>query len=130
MKRFLPPVFLLLMCLVACSDKKEQAPETALQTALEALEKEDYDSYLKAVDFGADMDSAQEAYMRDVLRQHLSWRRAKRENIVSIDMVDAIMKGDTVCTVYYQYTYADSTREVASQKMVRKGEVWKLRLRN
>ena len=132
MKRFLPLVFLLMqMCLVSCNDSaKEQAPEAALREALEALDKEDYDGYLSHVDFGADMNAEQEAYMRNVLRQHLSWRRTEREEVVSIDMVDAQMKGDTVCTVYYQYTYADCTKEVASQKMIRKGEVWKLRLRN
>lgn len=98
--------------------------------ALEALNQEDYDTYLKHVDFGAEMDSAQEASMRDALKQHLEWQRSEYASVMSIDIVDAKMRGDSICTVYYQYTFADGKKEVSSQKMVRQGEVWKIRLRN
>lgn len=119
------------MCFSSCREltSEEKAKET-LREALEALNQNDHDAYLQCVDFGTVMDSVQEAVMRDVLRQHLEWRRKERPSVVSIDMVDAKMHGDTICTVYYQYTFADSTKEVASQKMVRYGEDWKIRLRN
>ena len=120
-----------LLCLVSCHEPTaEEAAKETLKGALEALDRADYDAYLRCVDFGVKMDSAQEAFMRDVLKQHLGWRQAQRASVVSIDMVDAQMRGDSVCTVYYQYTFADSTKEVASQKMVKSGEEWKMRLRN
>lgn len=122
-------IFSFLLCLASCQEK-EHEPEATLKKALEALNAENYDAYLQHVDFGADMDSAQIASMKDVLRQHLGWRRSERAAVVSIDIVDAKMQGDSISTVYYQYTFADNTTEVGSQKMVRYGEEWKLRLRN
>ncbi len=120
---------LLVLCLPACQEKSG-GPAHTLKEALEALEKEDYDAYLRCVDFGTEMDSMQVACMRQVLRQHVGWRRLKCPSVVSIDMIDSQMQGDSICTVYYQYTFADSTKDVGAQKMVRLGETWKIRLRN
>ena len=111
----------LVMCLVSC-EEKEREPEVVLKNALEALNREDYDAYLQRVDWGVEMDSTQVLYMKQALRQHLGWRRSERAAVVSIDVQDVKMQGDSVCTVYYQYTFADGTNEVSSQKMVRYGE--------
>ena len=119
----------LVMCLVSC-EEKEREPEVVLKNALEALNREDYDAYLQRVDWGVEMDSTQTLYMKQALRQHVGWRRSERAVVVAIDVQDVKMQGDSVCTVYYQYTFADGTNEVSSQKMVRYGEDWKLRLRN
>ena len=122
---------LLALCLVSCHElTPEEAARETLKEALEALERNDHDAYLKHVDLGADLDSSKTAYMKDVLRQHLGWRREERAAVVSIDMVDAKMQGDSICTVYYQYSFTDGTKEVGAQKMVKYGEEWKLRLRN
>ena len=118
-----------LLCLVSC-EEKEREPEVVLKNALEALNREDYDAYLQRVDWGVEMDSTQMLYMKQALRQHVGWRRSERAAVVAIDVQDVKMQGDSVCTVYYQYTFADGTNEVSSQKMVRYGEDWKLRLRN
>lgn len=118
-----------LLCLVSC-EEKEREPEVVLKNALEALNREDYDAYLQRVDWGVEMDSTQTLYMKQALRQHMGWRRSERAAVVSIDVQDVKMQGDSVCTVYYQYIFADGTNEVSSQKMVRYGEDWKLRLRN
>ena len=122
---------LLALCLVSCHEQTpEEVAQGTLKEALEALERNDHDAYLRHVDFGDEMDSLRTAYMKDVLRQHLGWRREERAAVVSIDMVDAKMQGDSICTVYYQYSFADGTKEVGAQKMVRYGEEWKIRLRN
>ena len=118
-----------LLCLVSC-EEKEREPEVVLKNALEALNREDYDAYLQRVDWGVEMDSTQTLYMKQALRQHMGWRRSERAAVVAIDVQDVKMQSDSVCTVYYQYTFADGTNEVSSQKMVRYGEDWKLRLRN
>ena len=111
-------------------EEKEREPEIVLMKALEALNHEDYDAYLQRVDFGTGMDSVQTSYMKEALRQHLGWRRSERAAVMSIDILEKVMEEDSVCTVYYQYTFADDTKESGSQKMVRHGETWKLRLRN
>ena len=124
---------LLLMFLAACHGAihgPEDAPKEALQEALDALHEGDYDAYLQHVDWGMEMDSVQQSYMKMLLRQHQDWKRTERAAIVSIDVIDGKMNADSICTVYYQYTFADSTHEVVSQKMVRRGKDWKIRLRN
>ena len=117
--------------LTACHNYTEvEKAQMTLKEALEALEKDDHEAYLKHVDWGGEMDVVQTAYMKDVLRQHVGWRRSERAAVVSIDMIDAKMEGDTICIVYYQYAFADGTQEVGAQKMVRYGDDWKIRLRN
>lgn len=120
---------LIAVCLVACDDKGSHAEEV-LRNALEALNKGDYDTYMSHVDYGAETDSASIMLMRDAIRQHCGWIAAKKGDVVAIDMVDTEMEEDTVCTVFYRYTFADGTEEVAAQKMVRSGGVWRLRVRN
>ena len=118
---------------IACHDEMKDPSDEAkktLKTALDALSNGDVDTYLSLADFGTDMDSVQEASMRKVLRFHVDKMRKMHADVASIDIIDAAMKGDTVCTVYYQYTYSDSVKEVASQKMLMSNGAWKLRLRN
>lgn len=106
------------------------APKAALKAALDALNMNDIDTYMASIDLGTDLDSIQEESLRSVLRQHVEWENSNHPSVASVDIVDVDMQSDTMCTVYFQYTYADSLQEIASQKMVRTGGVWKLRLRN
>lgn len=98
--------------------------------ALEALNNGDYDTYMSHVDYGVEMDTARRMVIRNALRQHIGWRTARRASVKSIDIVDAEMEGDTSCTLFYRYTYADGTDEVAMQKMVLRREEWILKARN
>ena len=121
----------LVLCLAAC-DKPEgaEAAKLTLKEAFDALERNDREAYLRHVDFGAEMDSVQMDCLMGLWHRHLEWRQTTKGALVSVDMIDAKMDGDSVCTVYFQYTFGDGTQEVGAQKMVRHGEEWKLRLRN
>ena len=121
---------MLAVCAASCQSTPEETAMQTLQTALEELNAGNHDAYLQHVDFGTDMEAAQLTYMKDALRQHVGWRQSERAAITSIDMVKAQMQDDSVCTVYYQYSFADGVREVSAQKMVRHGGKWKIRLRN
>lgn len=108
----------------------DEAVKASLQSALDALEREDYDAYLDMVDFGQPLDSAQMAVMRKVVIQHVAKHRAERAEVIGAEVFDARMLSDSVYMVYYRYLYADSISDVSSQKMVRHGKDWKLRVRN
>lgn len=130
---FLIPAFFLMICLASCHDKitlPEDAPKEALKTALDALNSDDYNTYISCVDGGEMMDSIQSKIFIQILRQHQDWLTHEKGTVASVEMIDGKMRGDTVCTVYYQYTYSDSTKEVMSQKMIRREGVWKIRLRS
>ena len=134
MKRLLPLFLILFVAfLLACHSEikaPEDAPKEALQNALEALNRGDCDTYMSYVDYGMEMDSVRKSVMCDAIRQHIGWRTVRKSSVVAIDMVDVEMSGDTLCTVFYRYTFADGTDEVAVQKMVRSDGEWKLRVRN
>ena len=124
---------LLVACCMACRQQivyPEDAPKAAMNAALEALQAGDYDTYLSYVDYGTELDSLELQNMKDVLRRHEEWKRAERERVVSAQVVDIRMQGDTVCTAYYQYVFADSCRETVAQKMVCRNGRWKVRIRN
>ena len=123
----------LLLALSACWGK-EELPEdkakAALKEALSTLQSGNVDGSMQYVDFGSEMDSVQLAVMQCLLKQHLDRQAQLKGTIVSIETVDAQLLGDSVCTVFCQLAFSDSTVEVVSQKMVRVGESWKIRLRN
>ncbi|MBQ0023499.1 MAG: DUF4878 domain-containing protein [Prevotellaceae bacterium] len=122
-----------LLTFTSCHDAitdSSDAPKQAMQGALDALKDGNMDMYFECLDFDSETDSVQMALMLDLLLQHREWQNAQHKAISSIDIVDCEMMGDTVCTVYYQFSYADGVKEVSSQKMVRKDGIWKLRLRN
>lgn len=124
---------LVLLGLSSCrGDKRlpEEQAKAVLKEALAALQRHDVDTYINNVDFGTDMDSLQETFMRHVLEQHQDRQDQLRGAVMGIDVIDAEMQGDSVCLVFYQMLFPDSTLEVASQKMIRVGERWKIRLRN
>ena len=124
-------LLLCLSCIVACHQQtQEEVVRQTLKEALEALDREDYDAYLQHVDLDMELDSVQKDYMRDVLRQHMGWRQARRARLASIDVIELHQLSDSIYTAYCQYTFADSTKEVLWQKMVRQNGQWKLRLRN
>ena len=85
---------------------------------------------MQHVDGGADMDSAQVACLHALWQQHRGGRRANKGELVSVEMEKVQMHGDSTCTVYYRYSFADGTKEVSAQDMVLRGEDWKIRLRN
>ncbi len=126
-------MILLVTCIQACHQQivyPEEAPKAALREALEALSAGDYDAYMAHLDYGRKLDSLELLTMKDVLRRHEEWKEAEREKVVGTQVVDVQMHSDTVCTVYYQYIFADSCRETVAQKMVAHNGVWKMRVRN
>lgn len=104
-------------------------PKRVLLEALRHLEAHDYDAYLESVDMRCLTDSLQTDIMLRALSQHQTWQEVKKGK-ADIDIVEATMIGDTVCTVFYQLTYPDSTIEVSSQKMVLYEGQWRIRVRN
>ena len=104
-------------------------PKRVLLEALRHLETHDYDAYIENVDMRCLTDSQQTDIMLRALSQHQAWQEAKKGK-ADIDIVEAMMIGDTVCTVFYQLTFPDSTKEVSSQKMVLYDGQWRIRVRN
>lgn len=99
-------------------------------TAFNDLQRHDYEAYLRVSDFGVEPDSNQLAFMQSLLAQHQDWQEKRKGVAVDVYVIDTEMLGDTVCYVYYEVAFADSTREVSSQKMIRTNGDWKIRLRN
>lgn len=124
---------LLLLFVTACQSgpqSPEEAAKVVLEEALEALQTGNFDCYFEHADFGVTLDSLQIESLKNVLRQHQEWKRTECAEVLAVEVIDVHLLNDSVCTAHYQYVFADSTKEVVSQKMVRRGEDWKIRIRN
>lgn len=122
-----------MLLLAACFGGEESPAEQAksvLGEALAALQRHDLEAYMQRADFSDNADSLQYVVILKALAQHQDRKEQQQGTVVRTEMVDARMLGDTVCTVFYQLVYADSTVELSSQKMIKRGKDWKLRLRN
>lgn len=118
----------------SCTGKAEATPDEearrVLTEALCALYQGNAEDYLVHIDMGEPMDSFQLDFMRMALTQHSQWCEQTKGVVIGINTVDAKMISDTVCYVRYELTFADSTREVSSQKLIRKEGTWRIRVRN
>lgn len=133
MKKLLIFAFALVVCSLGGCGKDAPPEEAAMQSLCEALRtlaKHDYDAYLANADIDCEMDSFHLAIMKQVLAQHQESQEAQNGALVDVRCIDAKMVNDTVCTVYYQLIFADSTTEASSQKMIHEDGAWKIRLRN
>lgn len=129
-------VFYIIAVLILTTGCKEEvtdplaAPKQALEEALLKLYEHDYNSYIHSIDIGTEMDTVHVELMQNVYAQYQERIEATKGKPVSVKAIDAKMSNDSVCTVFYQITYADSTKEVSSQKMLLIGGTWKIRIRN
>lgn len=129
-------IFQLLVILVAftaCSGESS-SPESAVicsfSEAMSAIESDDFEGYVDRSDFGSDMDSVQRAFLCLALKQHKLKQTEKMGGTGSMSVVEVKFLSDSLCDVFYQLIYADSTKEVSSQRMIKVGDEWKIRLRN
>lgn len=133
MKKTILFALTLVLCVIfGC--KHEDAPEDAakkvLLTALKDLQTHNYDAYLANTDIDCEMDSFHLAIMKQILVQHQEWQDANKGTLTDLQIVDAKMINDTVCSIYYQLEFDDSVKEACSQKMICVDGNWKIRVRN
>lgn len=123
---------LLIMCIGACqkNDEPTNAPKLLMLDALDKLAAHDYDGYMELVDIDCEMDSAHRAFMKQVLSQYQQRQEVRKGYVQNKHVVNAKLLSDTVCVVYYKLTFPKNVEEVNTQKMVKVGDDWKLRLRN
>lgn len=134
MKNFLY-IIAMLVLLSSCRGQDEglDSEQIAMQTlvdALTAINSHDYEAYFNTLDLGTDIDSIQQEVIMRTIIQHQDWQDKRKGAVADIKSVNADIICDSVFIVYYQLTFSDSTCEVSSQKMVRHGDIWKLRVRN
>ena len=69
-------------------------------------------------------------FLREIDSQYLDRLQQSNGDLLNLNVVDVAFGSDTVCDVYYEMLFADSVAVQHCQKMVRIGDVWKLRVRN
>lgn len=132
--RWLPLLFTVVSLFSSCNKDEVMPSDLAkdtLKKALVLLHNHNFDEYMQYLDDVDDMDSVQLHYMHLLLAQHQDWQDQEKGAVAELNMSDAKMIGDTVCLVYYEIVFADSTREMSSQKMVMNADKnWRIKLRN
>lgn len=132
-KLYFISLFAIVSILFGCKKGEQdtlEAPKKVLLSALQKLDIHDYDGYLNDVDLSDISDSSQVEFLQMALNQHQDWQEKKKGTVTNLSIVDAKVISDSVCTIYYQFTFSDNTKETCSQKMVKVDNAWKIRLRN
>lgn len=121
------------LCLGGCHEEadRSEAPRKAMQQALNLLVAERYEDYFACMDFGEDLDSAQQALFATTLMRQVALTHETRSGLQGALVLDARMTGDTIATVFYRQYFANGDSTDCAQKMTRNAEGrWLLRMRN
>ena len=129
------PLFLFVLSaallVVSCSDDSPQKVVTdTFEAAMDAFHNRRFDEYMSSVDYGCEMDSIQRDILVKTYSQYLDRMHQVNDDLLKIKVVDVAFSSDTVCDVFYEMLFADSTAVERCQKMVCIGNVWKLRARD
>lgn len=134
------PLLPLLLCLpllaIVPSCRGEEtdrtaAPREAMQRALNLMAEGKYRDYFACLDFGEDLDSAQQALFVSALIRQEGLNREMRSGLQGGRVLAAQMPSDTVATVFFRQYFANGDSLDCSQKMVRGADgQWRLRMRN
>lgn len=122
----------LLLLFVSCQENevKEKGAGEYLLPAITALQHNDFDTYLSYTDMVDDLDSVQYNLLFTLFCQHQDKQLAERGSVTKVRIVDTKYQCDSVATVFYKLIYSNKTEEISSQKMVKDGDTWKIRIRN
>lgn len=125
-------LFLCLVLVFGCGEKEspQKAVTESFEKAMNALNAHQFEEYFECVDYGCKMDSVQRDVLIKTYAQHQDMQEQERGTIHRMTVVDVAFSSDTVCDIYYELQFSDSVCDVFSQKMVKIGDVWKIRARN
>lgn len=128
---FIAQTFLLLL-FVSCHENeiKEKGAGEYLLPAITALQQNDFDTYLSYTDVADNIDSVQYNLLFTLFCQHQDKQLAERGSVAKVEIVDTKYQSDSVTTVFYKLVYSNKSEEISSQKMVKVGDTWKIRIRN
>lgn len=119
------------LSLSSCEDKDPaSASRTTLLKAMNKLQKGDVEGYCRYLDFGQELDSLTEAQIAKMWVMHEKINLNTKGEVMAVDVVKVDVVADTLTTVYYKIKYASGNEEVSSDKLVRIGGEWKIRVRN
>lgn len=121
-----------IMMLTACGGKQEVTFESFVTQALRSLYIDnDYNSYMKCVDYGMELDSVQQKVVEAMYRQFTDKVKKQHGGVLEVNVESVEEQCDSMTSfVHYQVIYADSTRESSMLKVVSDGEGWKIKSRN
>lgn len=121
-----------IMMLTACGGKQEVTFESFVTQALRSLYIDnDYNSYMKCVDYGMELDSVQQKVVETMYRQFTDKVKKQHGGVLEVNVESVEEQCDSMTSfVHYQVIYADSTRESSMLKVISDGEGWKIKSRN
>ncbi|MBP5376355.1 MAG: hypothetical protein J6Y41_00095 [Bacteroidaceae bacterium] len=121
-----------IMMLIACGGKQEVTFEDFVIQALRSYYIDnDYNSYMKCVDYGMELDSVQQKVVEAMYRQFTDKVKRQHGGVLEVNVESVETLDDGVTSfVHYQITYADSTRESSMLKVISDGEGWRIKSRN
>ena len=117
---------ILCVCFIACAeDSDEVILQQLVVKSVTALHEGDIDTYLQAVDYGAELDSLHENLIRQMLNRYAN-HVSRLGGLELVETNTCTIENDSIARVGYVLSFKNGTRESRIAQLVHKADGWKI----
>lgn len=117
---------ILCVCFIACAkDSDEVKLQQLVVKSVTALHEGDFDTYLQAVDYGAELDSLHENLIRQMLNRYAN-HVSRLGGLELVETNTCTIENDSIARVGYVLSFKNGTRESRIAQLVHKADGWKI----
>ena len=117
---------ILCVCFIACAEDSDEVKlQQLVVKSVTALHKGDIDTYLQAVDYGAELDSLHENLIRQMLNRYAN-HVSRLGGLELVETNTCTIENDSIARVGYVLSFKNGTRESRIAQLVHKADGWKI----
>ncbi len=117
---------ILCVCFIACAEDSDEVKLRQLVVkSVTALHEGDIDTYLQAVDYGAELDSLHENLIRQMLNRYAN-HVSRLGGLELVETNTCTIENDSIARVGYVLSFKNGTRESRIAQLVHKADGWKI----
>lgn len=117
---------ILCVCFIACAEDSDEVKlQQLVVKSVTALHEGDIDTYLQAVDYGAELDSLHENLIRQMLNRYAN-HVSRLGGLELVETNTCTIENDSIARVGYVLSFKNGTRESRIAQLVHKADGWKI----
>ena len=117
---------ILCVCFIACAEDSDEVKlQQLVVKSVTALHEGDIDTYLQAVDYGAELDSLHENLIRQMLNRYAN-HVSRLGGLALVETNTCTIENDSIARVGYVLSFKNGTRESRIAQLVHKADGWKI----
>ena len=117
---------ILCVCFIACAEDSDEVKlQQLVVKSVTALHEGDIDTYLQAVDYGAELDSLHENLIRQMLNRYAN-HVSRLGGLELVETNTCTIENDSIARVGYVLSFKNGTRESRIAQLAHKADGWKI----